>query len=320
MRFVFRADASLSIGSGHVMRLFSIAEEAISQGIPCDFVGDFSEVAWLENRARSVGFENIVSVANYESQNSTAVLIIDSYESEKIDSFVKDHIWSSIIAISDSHTPKFKSDLVIHPGLNANWFEGDSSKLLSGFNYIPLRKSITKVPVINPASIENIVVIGGGTDSLGFGKNLARTLSNISQFDTATFFSADQYEIQSIDTRFVTREFGLEIDDVLAKANLVFTTSGTSSLEILARGLPTGIACAIQNQEDNYSSLHHLGVAAQIGERLGDGTWRFELETISRLILDSKYREKLITKGQNLIDLMGSNRIVGKILETHNSR
>ena len=81
MRFVFRADASLSIGSGHVMRLFSIAEEAISHGIPCDFVGDFSEVAWLENRAQTIGFEKILSVVNYESLNSNSVLIIDSYES-----------------------------------------------------------------------------------------------------------------------------------------------------------------------------------------------------------------------------------------------
>jgi spore coat polysaccharide biosynthesis predicted glycosyltransferase SpsG len=302
------------------MRLFSIAEEAISHGIPCDFVGDFSEVAWLENRAQTIGFEKILSVVNYESLNSNSVLIIDSYESEKIDSFVKNHIWSSIIAISDSHTPKFESDLVIHPGLNATWFEGDSSKLLSGFDYIPLRKSITKLPVINPASIDKIVVIGGGTDSLGFGNSLARILSNFSQFGTVTFFSAERDGIQSIDTRFVTREFGLEIDDVVAEANLVFTTSGTSSLETLARGLPTGIACAVQNQEDNYSSLHHLGVAAQIGERLGDGTWRFEVETISRLILDSKYREQLITKSQNIIDLMGSNRIVGKIVETLSSR
>ena len=320
MRFVFRADASLSIGSGHVMRLFSIAEEAISHGIPCDFVGDFFEVAWIETRARTMGFERIASVANYESLSSNSVLIIDSYESEKVDSFIRNHVWSRIIAISDSHTPKFESDLVIHPGLNASWFEGDSSRLLAGFEYIPLRKSITKLPVLNPATIDKIVVIGGGTDSLGFGNNLARILSTISQFGTAIFFSADQNEIQSIDTRFVTREFGLEIDDVVAEANLVFTTSGTSSLETLARGLPTGIACAIQNQEDNYSSLHRLGVAAQIGERLGDGTWRFEVETISRLILDSKYREQLITKSQDLIDLLGSKRIVGKILETLSPR
>jgi spore coat polysaccharide biosynthesis predicted glycosyltransferase SpsG len=97
---------------------------------------------------------------------------------------------------------------------------------------------------------------------------------------------------------------------------LVFSTAGTTSLEIIARGLPTGIACAIQNQQGNYLTLHALGVAAQIGERLPDGTWRFSLETISRLVVDSHFRLNLISQSNELIDLKGSGRIVRKIIET----
>ena len=56
MRFVFRADASIEIGAGHVMRSSAIAEEAISQGIECVFVGSILDMDWLTDRIRGLGF------------------------------------------------------------------------------------------------------------------------------------------------------------------------------------------------------------------------------------------------------------------------
>ena len=316
MRFVFRADASLEIGSGHVMRLSAIAEEAILHGITCDFVGNISEVPWLEARVQAIGFNRIVSAKDYVSHDSDCILIIDSYESGVIDSFVKSHLWSRIIALIDSHTPNFEADLMIHPGLNSSWFRGDLSKLLAGVEYIPLRKSIDKVQFENPDALERIVVFGGGTDSLGFGMEIAKIICGISGFKTATFFSADQRQIQFLDERFEVWEIGAGLDEVASTAGLVFTTSGTSSFESLARGLPTGIACAVDNQEDNYKSLGDLGVAAQIGARLGNSTWKFDVDIISSLILNSSLRRGLQIESAGLIDLNGSSRIVEKILSS----
>ncbi len=298
------------------MRLFSIAEEAIVSGIKCVFVGNCSQVPWLEVQARNIGFELIVTPTDFQSWDSDDVLIIDSYDIQAISSFIGIHTWSRIIAISDYHTPEFESDLTIYPGLTADWFHGNHSKFLSGVDYIPLRKSIRKIKIDDTSSVKSIVVIGGGTDSLGFCKNLAKVLSGNPHFNSATFFSAEMNEIQSLDKRFSVKAFGPSLDEAIEKADLVFSTAGTTSLEIIARGLPTGIACAIQNQQGNYLTLHALGVAAQIGERLPDGTWRFSLETISRLVVDSHFRLNLISQSNELIDLKGSGRIVRKIIET----
>ena len=54
MRLVFRADASLDIGSGHAMRCSAIAEEAISRGIDCLLVGSLGGVLWLEKRCAEI--------------------------------------------------------------------------------------------------------------------------------------------------------------------------------------------------------------------------------------------------------------------------
>ena len=47
MRYVLRADASQSMGSGHVMRSSAIAEELIARGEDVVFVGQISEIPWL---------------------------------------------------------------------------------------------------------------------------------------------------------------------------------------------------------------------------------------------------------------------------------
>ena len=47
MRLVILANASPIIGTGHVMRALSVAEEFITNGWQIDFAGRISEVPWL---------------------------------------------------------------------------------------------------------------------------------------------------------------------------------------------------------------------------------------------------------------------------------
>ena len=77
MDFVFRADASLKDGTGHVMRLYAIAEEAIGRGINCTFVGNLDEVPWLSKKVRNLGFQsinpgpsNITAIASHSASNN----------------------------------------------------------------------------------------------------------------------------------------------------------------------------------------------------------------------------------------------------------
>ena len=64
MRYVLRADASHSIGAGQVMRSSAIAEELIAQGEDVVFVGQISDLPWVEERIRSLGFVLVHNEAN----------------------------------------------------------------------------------------------------------------------------------------------------------------------------------------------------------------------------------------------------------------
>ena len=90
MRFVFRADASMSIGSGHVMRSSAIAEEAIARGIPSIFVGKISDLTWVSEQIRGLGFIQVLeNSSEFIPDKNRDILIFGSHEIPTDDVFVQ---------------------------------------------------------------------------------------------------------------------------------------------------------------------------------------------------------------------------------------
>ena len=105
-RFIFRADASLKLGVGHVLRVFSIAEELASRGQTVIFIGDYSEIAWLENRIKSMSSQILYFTENeIRIDRTTDILIIDSYTIDPRAPFISQDKWAKIVAIVDDATP-----------------------------------------------------------------------------------------------------------------------------------------------------------------------------------------------------------------------
>lgn len=314
MRLVFRADASPDLGTGHVMRCSSIAEEALARDIPCIFVGSMGGIRWIEERLAFLGIP-VISVSDFNDFTKSDLLIIDSYLQGTQEEFIKCNIWASIVVIVDEVTPIPEADLFIHPGLVGAWFRGDRKKFVCGPKFIPLRKTIQKSKPSIGGLVEKIVVFGGGTDAFGFAQEMSRILSDISEFNRASFFSSEYLQIEKKDSRFRGFQFGGLLDLELSQADLVFTTASTSSLEIVAREIPLGIACSVENQQAYYEELRDSRVAVQIGYRTKTGTWEMDPKTILELISNSGIRTKLSMASNSFIDLDGASRIMDKIEE-----
>jgi spore coat polysaccharide biosynthesis predicted glycosyltransferase SpsG len=102
MRIVFRADASKDIGSGHVMRSSAIAEEAIRRGITCIFVGKISELAWVDDRIKNLGFAEVHEYPKeFSPELNRDILVIDSYKIHPDDEFVQEQSWNKVVSIFD---------------------------------------------------------------------------------------------------------------------------------------------------------------------------------------------------------------------------
>jgi spore coat polysaccharide biosynthesis predicted glycosyltransferase SpsG len=156
-------------------------------------------------------------------------------------------------------------------------------------------------------------VYGGGSDPFNLALEIALAIAGKYEFLECFFFSADKINIESLDKRFRVLPFGSALDDVLSLADVSLTTASTSCFEILARGLPLGVACAVSNQEIYYSYLQDNALACPIGERSDAGVWNLNLKMIESLLTDSKYRDSLVRKSRGLVDSHGSKRIIDAI-------
>lgn len=310
-----RADASRAIGAGHVMRSYAIAEELIARDEDVVFVGQISDLPWVEERITTLGFTHIyTNSSDYFPNSETDVLILDTYQTDINDNFITLENWLHVVVIVDALTPSYRCSLRIHPGIDSNWVGDSPIPILAGPMYIPIRSSLSSDVSVCKHEHDKlkIAVVAGGSDPYGLVQEIAKILSEIpEQFEVYLFSSSNL--TSALDSRFHFFEVGKQLDELIKEVDLVLTTASTSSLEFLSRGLCVGIACAVDNQEQNYISLNKLGVAAQLGFRNTDNCWELEESMIYSLVTSPELRRSLMAKAAGLFDFNGASRIVDAI-------
>lgn len=318
MRLVFRADASPQVGTGHVMRSSAIAEEAISRGIECIFIGDLGGINWLEARIRGLGFSGVLeNDADFVPVPVADVLVIDSYMIHPSNSFIQKSNWYAVVNVADDLTPAYVCDVIVHPGLDIDWLSNAAVPVLAGADYILTRKSIKKVVpgVVDVQRDPKVLVVGGGSDPYGFCEAIAHILDSVNEPFEANFFSSSQI-VSSADKAFRTHPIGAQLDELVNTTDVVLTTASTTSLEFIGREIPTGIACVVDNQENYYLEIGKLGVASQIGTRNAGGAWQLDSNAIEELVTSEILRNSLRARAAHLIDLRGAERVVDYIVKS----
>lgn len=296
------------------MRTSVIAEEALSRGYECVFVGSIEHLDWVSTYIKSIGYTDIISnPEDFESNSETDILILDLYTNEDKSKFNDLKCWKFVVLIADAVTPEFACNLIIRPNLNAPLAKSESVPEIGGAEFMLMRKSINK---IHGYSLRNtklkLLVSGGGSDPYLFSENIARIIDEL-DIDCETHFFVDRSIVSESSKEFITHNIGGELDSFAGEADLVFCTASTSSFEFIARGLPVGVVCAVNNQVENYDQLINLGLAAGLGFRDDSGQWKFNKELIRKLMSDFMLRKSYSDKVLGLIDLKGATRVLGII-------
>jgi len=299
------------------MRSCVIAEELICRGHEVIFIGNTSEIPWINEYVNGLGFSQIFqAAAGFVSNPNSDVLILDSYEIDSSTTFIQPVNWHKVVVLVDDETPQYSAKLYIHPGPGTRWKPPDAKtefQFISGIEYLLIRKSIRELaPASSIGKIRdlNILIVGGGSDPTNFCKSLIEKLSLI-PFDFEACVIAKELNIASIDERFRILNFGIEIEDLLKRADLVLTTAGTTSWEVLSVGITTGVACAMNNQRPNYIFQTSNAMAIGIGEFSSKGIWYFDQSALEILIKNGHKMEQAgspvnrLWIGRGLTTLMG---------------
>ena len=297
------------------MRSSVLAEEAISRGFECIFVGVISDLDWVSERIAKLGFSQVLEDEDlYQASEESDVLILDTYHIPISHQFIARNNWKLVLSISDKITPRYECDIELRPGLTKVNHGTGTPVVLSGPEHILIRKGIGKSRKReSSANALKVLVVGGGSDPFGFVAAFVEEVSSMNVDIEVHAFTNEEIQKESKD-QFFWHAIGGDLDLISNDVDLVFTTASTSSLEFLAREIPMGIACAIDNQADFYDQLGSLGCAVQIGSYGSDDKWRLDMHSIRELLESREKRESLRRTIDSLIDHKGAVRVIDSLL------
>jgi spore coat polysaccharide biosynthesis predicted glycosyltransferase SpsG len=298
------------------MRSSVLAEEAISRGFECVFIGKISDLDWVAKRISTLGFTQVLSEETlFISNAATDVLILDSYSIPVSNSFIARMNWKLAMSICDQVSPNYAVDVELRPGFE-KIMEGQTTPIvLSGAEFILIRQGISKSrPENRTGGATKVLVVGGGSDPFGFVSAIAEVIHSLKMNLEVHLFTNENF-LTEFSEGFDIHPIGGELDLIASDVDVVLTTASTSSLEFIAREIPTGVVCVIDNQEGYYKQLGRLGYAAQIGVRTASGRWEFNVEVIRELLGSLEKRDTLKESATGLIDLKGAERVINFLVE-----
>ena len=289
---VLRADASSSIGVGHVMRSLSLGEALLDEGFGVELVS-FELAPSLQSLATSCGVEVVeLSCAPRSSEDAQFVLqrnanivVVDGYEFPR-KFFAGLEASSTPFAIIDDNaeTNAQSPSAVINqnPHASASMYahlQGEP-KMLLGLQYAMVRKEVREVAAMNLPSREGEVFVAmGGADFLGLTAPIVEALAETGlQICVAVGHANTQRaHIQKLADQLgnVTLIEQQDYVSSLASAHVAVLAAGSSLWEACAVGTPSIGLVVADNQFASANAAKKLGFT-----RVVDCRVRFNVDAV----------------------------------------
>jgi len=289
---VLRADASSSIGVGHVMRSLSLGEALLDEGFGVELVS-FELAPSLQSLATSCGVEVVeLSCAPRSSEDAQFVLqrnanivVVDGYEFSR-EFFAGLEASSTPFAIIDDNaeTNAQSPSAVINqnPHASASMYahlQGEP-KMLLGLQYAMVRKEVREVAAMNLPSREGEVFVAmGGADFLGLTAPIVEALAETGlQIRVAVGHANTQRaQIQKLADQLgnVTLIEQQDYVSSLASAHVAVLAAGSSLWEACAVGTPSIGLVVADNQFASANAAKKLGFT-----RVVDCRVRFNVDAV----------------------------------------
>lgn len=299
------------------MRSSTIAAEFLRLGHEVWYVGEIDSMGLIDERLEELGLRDFTIHPNdFQSISNTDYLLMDSYTVSPRDPFLDKDKWFRRISVSDSVTPQYDVDLEIQPSLVPKKDGTKSHRVLSGPKFILLRDTLSTNfrRLASDRSPIRILIVGGGSDPSGFCDSLAAKLLQFSNSFVLDIFS-DNLDLALLrDHRVRVHKVSLAMDHYSNKCDLAFTLASSLSIELIAQGIPIGLAAAFDNQLNGFQEIIELGFGAPIGVRNPDGQWSFDETMLAAMVSSETFRDNLRLRVAGLIDLRGPQRIASEIL------
>ena len=304
MKVVIRVDASVTIGTGHVMRCLSLADRLRDKGAVVRFIcreaaGNLCE--FIESRGYEVARLGVLgdetsgaarreawrkdaagSAAALRSWHEPAdLLVVDHYELAAEWELAMRSCSTRIFVLDDLANRRHECDVLLDQNLHDApllRYVGRvpaSARVFVGPRYALLRPEFEGLqPVPRVEGVRSLLVFFGGADPSNEALKVIAALRSLSDATPAcTLIVGPINPAAALIRRTAQGIRGLRIIDVsnemarlMMQADLGIGTCGGSAWERCATGLPALVIVSAENQRDDARILNELGAVQNLGE------------------------------------------------------
>lgn len=338
---LIRADASVAIGTGHVMRCLALAQAWQDAGGRAVFAMAHSTPA-VGERLRAENCAVVtwkVEVGSADDTARTCALarevgarwvVADGYElGADYQLALKQNGFRVLFIDDNGHCGAYVADVVlnqnIHAGADLYRNRSPHTSLLLGTQYALLRREFLCLRGYHreiPTVARKLLVTMGGSDP---GNVTLRVLDAIDQvtvsgLEMAVVVGGSNPHTASIKQRVAACRHGcrllsnvIDMTELIRWADLAVSAAGTVCWEYCLAGLPAVLLATADNQIAAAMTLHAAGAAILAGK--GDEIAGPEMAAvITRLVNSPAERQSVSRKAQTVVDGRGAERTLSSLL------
>jgi UDP-2,4-diacetamido-2,4,6-trideoxy-beta-L-altropyranose hydrolase len=337
---LIRCDASVPIGTGHVMRCLALAQAWQDAGGRAIFAMAETTPA-IEERIRGEKM-SVLRVAQPPGSSADAVQTCRLGRQASADWVVVDgyvfgadyqanlHEAGLRILVVDDHgrAGRYSVDIVLNQNPNASEDlyvnREPSTQLLLRLEYALLRREFSNWKQWKrdtPGIARNLLVMMGGTDPENVTQRVLDSLAREPDFEIQVVAGGSNPHLDEL--RESVRKPGAKVrlvektvsmPELMAWADIAVSAAGTTAWEMAFMGLPALLIILADNQEPIAGALDDAGAALSLGQA---ATLRAEdiRNHLRSLAASHEVLGKMSTCGRALIDGRGAERAVAVMLE-----
>lgn len=338
---IIRADASIEMGTGHLMRCLALAQAWKDEGGRVVFITACQSEALLQ-RLRDEGFDVHTLAGAYPDDSDWeytkdilavypgAWVVLDGYHFDEAYQQRIKQLCHQLLVIDDiAHLKHYYADIVLNQNLHASqlgYYCEPYTRLLLGTRYALLRREFLawkdwKREI--PRSARRVLVTLGGADPENHTLKVVQALDKVevTGVEATVIIGANNPHRDVLET--ATRRSRTPIrlirnsqsmPDLMAWADVAVSAAGTTTWELLFLGTPILALISAYNQQRVAEQIQVHKVGKNLGE-IGDISIEILVEAVSLFLEDFGFRANACENARRIVDGRGAQRVVALMQE-----
>lgn len=267
---IFSCEASLSIGTGHVVRCITLANFLENKGWKCFFATSNASYNLIKNLEK---FTQIQPQEFYENPKNCNLLIVDNYNlDEKYENHFRNFA-QKILVIDDLANRNHDCDILLDQNLGTKIEDyknlvSHNCEILAGTKYCLIREEFLELREqalkkrLTTKSIANMLVNFGGSDLRNHSLNALTEIEKskfngeinvVLGFNAVNLKTIEDFSRKSKNRIAIHKQANMA--KLIYDSDIAYAAGGTSTWERCCLGLPTYMIKIADNQEKIFAQL-----------------------------------------------------------------